>query len=515
MSFGALDHAAAYLFPARVMVLLEALAAVPSLCGGPVNRPILLVLLAVMGGCVPARSDSTPVAADLALTYVNVVDVASGRVLPQRTVLIGGNRIAAVEPAGSVVIPRGAQVVNARDKYLIPGLWDMHVHVLFEGMDGYLALLVANGVTGIRDMGNSPMPLGDIRRVRGAIGAGDRLGPRFITSGVLVDGPHSKWEDGVALAETPERGRAVVDSLAAAGADFIKVYNFLPPEVYRAIVERATAKQIPVVGHVPILVPAIEASDAGQRSFEHLLGLDQGCSAEEEVLIAISREELEALARGDAAGAGEMEQRWRGRMLATQDPVRCRVLLERLARNGTWQTPTLVNIRTRCVDPTTPAADDRLRYVPGSLREWWADAMREGGDHDSREIQDRCRLRTELVGEMNRTGVPLLAGSDAANPFVVWGFSLHEELALLVAAGLLPLEALQAATLNPARYLKATDSLGTVEAGKLADLVLLDADPLEDIRNSQRISAVVLNGRYLDRRALDRLLAEAEAAANR
>jgi imidazolonepropionase-like amidohydrolase len=144
-----------------------------------------------------------------------------------------------------------------------------------------------------------------------------------------------------------------------------------------------------------------------------------------------------------------------------------------------------------------------------------ADAMREGGDHDSREVQDRCRLRTALVGKMDRTGVRLLAGSDAANPFVVWGFSLHEELTLLVAAGLLPLEALQAATLNPARYLESTDSLGTVEAGKLADLVLLDANPLEDIRNSQRISAVVLNGRYLDRRALDRLLAEAEAAANR
>jgi imidazolonepropionase-like amidohydrolase len=306
----------------------------------PVNRLILLVLLAVMGGCVPVRSGSAPVAADLAFTYVNVVDVASGRVLPEQTVLIGGNRIAAVAPAGSVVIPRGAQVVDARDKYLIPGLWDMHAHVLFEGMDGYLALLVANGITGIREMGNSPMPLGEIRRVRGAIAAGDRLGPRFIAPGVLVDGPHSRWEDGVALADTPERGRAVVDSLADAGADFIKVYNFLPPEVYRAIVERATAKQIPVAGHVPILVPAIEASDAGQRSFEHLVGLDQGCSAEEKALIAISREELEALAQGDAAGADELERRWRARMLATQDPVRCRALLERLARNGTWQTPT-------------------------------------------------------------------------------------------------------------------------------------------------------------------------------
>jgi imidazolonepropionase-like amidohydrolase len=480
-----------------------------------VNRLILLVLLAVISGCVPARSGSAPVAADLAFTQVNVVDVERGRVLPEQTVLIAGNRIAAVAPAGSVAIPRGTPVVDARGKYLIPGLWDMHAHVLFEGMDGYLALLVANGITGIREMGNSPMPLDEIRRVRGEIAAGDRLGARFIASGVLVDGPHSRWEDGVVLADTPERGRAVVDSLAEAGADFIKVYNYLRPEVYSAIVERAAARQIPVAGHVPYLIPALEASNAGQRSFEHLVGLDQGCSAAEEALIAISREELEAIARGDSARADDLERQWRLHMLATQDGARCRALLEHLARNGTWQTPTLVNIRTKCVDPTSLTRGDHLAYVPGVLRDWWADVAREGSDADSPENQDRCRLRVALVAAMNGTGVPLLAGSDAANPFVVWGFSLHEELTLLVAAGLLPREALEAATLNPARYLEATDSLGTVEAGKLADLVLIDANPLEDIRNTQRISAVVLNGRYLDRRALDRLLAEAEAAANR
>jgi imidazolonepropionase-like amidohydrolase len=243
-----------------------------------VNRLILLVLLAVISGCVPARSGSAPVAADLAFTQVNVVDVERGRVLPEQTVLIAGNRIAAVAPAGSVAIPRGTPVVDARGKYLIPGLWDMHAHVLFEGMDGYLALLVANGITGIREMGNSPMPLDEIRRVRGEIAAGDRLGARFIASGVV-------------LADTPERGRAVVDSLAEAGADFIKVYNYLRPEVYSAIVERAAARQIPVAGHVPYLIPALEASNAGQRSFEHLVGLDQGCSAAEEALIAISRED--------------------------------------------------------------------------------------------------------------------------------------------------------------------------------------------------------------------------------
>ena len=474
-----------------------------------VVRYLLLVSLAAVSACTSAvRGGPVLSSADLALAHATVVDVENGRLIADQTVLITGNRITAVGPSRSVAVPSGARVIDARGKYLIPGLWDMHAHVLFEGMDGYLALLVANGITGIREMGNSPMPLDEIRRARREIATGDRLGPRFIASGVLVDGPHSKWEDGVALADTPERGRAVVDSLAAAGADFIKVYNYLRPEVYRAIVERAAARQIPVAGHVPILVPAIEASNAGQRSFEHLVGLDQGCSAEEEALIAIAREELEAIARGDAAGADDIERQWLRHMLATQDTARCRALIEQLARNRTWQTPTLVNIRTKCVDPTSLARGDHLAYVPTFVRDWWVAAIREGSDADSPENQDRCRLRIALVGAMDRAGVPLLAGSDAANPFVVWGFSLHEELTLLVEAGLSPLEALQATTLNPARYLEAIDSLGSVAPGRLADLVLLDANPLEDIRNTQRIAGVVLNGRYLDRQALDELLAQ-------
>jgi imidazolonepropionase-like amidohydrolase len=473
------------------------------------NRLVLLLLFGLTGGCAPGCSGPGFVAR-FSITHVNVVDVENGTVLTAQTVLIEGNRITAVGPADVVTAPNGTQVIDARGKYMIPGLWDMHAHVLFEGMDRYMALLVARGVTGIREMGNSPMPLFRIREVRREILAGDRLGPRFISSGVVVDGPHSRWKDGVALADTPERGRAIVDSLANAGADFIKVYNYLRPDVYHAIVESAAARQVPVAGHVPYLVTAIEASDANQRSFEHLVGIDQGCSAEEGALIATSGEELDAIARGDDVAAAELERQWWDRLLATHDPVRCRALLDRLAQNRTWQTPTLVNIHTRCVESTTLTVDDRLAYVPESVQVWWAAAVAQGTDHNSEKDQARCRLRMALVGEMNRAGVPLLAGSDAANPFVIWGFSLHDELSLLVEAGLSPLEALQSATLNPARFLEATDSLGTIEPDKLADLVLLDANPLENIHNTRKIAAVVLNGRYLNRRTLDRLFAEAE-----
>jgi imidazolonepropionase-like amidohydrolase len=472
------------------------------------NR-LLLLLFALISGCAASPSGSG-LHDRYAITHVNVVDVENGRVLAAQTVLIEGNQITAVGPADEVRAPEGARVIDARGKYLIPGLWDMHSHVLFEGMDRYMALLVASGVTGIREMGNSPMPLFRIREVRREILAGDRLGPRFISSGVLVDGPHSRWKDGVALADTPERGRALVDSLANAGADFIKVYNYLRPDVYHAIVESAAARQVPVAGHVPSLVTALEASEANQRSFEHLVGVDQGCSAEEGALIATSREELDAIARGDDVAAAELERQWWDRLLATHDPVRCSALLHQLAHNRTWQTPTLVNIHTRCVESTTLTVDGRLVYVPEFVQAWWAAAVAQGTDHNSEKDQARCRLRMALVGEMNRAGVPLLAGTDAANPFVIWGFSLHDELALLVAAGLSPLEALQSATLNPARFLDATDSLGTIEPGKLADLVLLDANPLENIHSTRKIAAVVLNGRYMNRMTLDSLFAEAE-----
>lgn len=475
----------------------------------------ILLLLVLLGACAPSDNGSAPVAVDYAITDANVIDVERARVLSEQTILIKGNRIVAAGPADLVSLPSDVPARDARGKYLIPGLWDMHAHVLFEGMNGYLTLLIANGVTGIREMGNSPIPLEEIHRIRGEILAGDRLGPRFIASGVLVDGPESRWTDGVALADSPERGRAIVDSLASAGADFIKVYNYLRPEVYRAIVDAAAARQISVAGHVPYLVTALEASEANQRSFEHLVGVDQACSTQEESLIAISREQLDAIADGDTTAESRSERQWWDRLLATHDAARCRGVLERLARNRTWQTPTLVNIQKKCVDPAVLTSDDRLSYVPTHVRDWWNDAMPAQRDHISVQNQARCRLRMSLVSSMERVGVPLLAGSDAANPFVIWGFSLHDELLLMVEAGLSPLQALRTATLNPARFLEATDSLGKVERGMIADLVLLDGNPLDDIRNTRKIAAVVLNGRYLDREELDLLLAETAPAIAR
>jgi imidazolonepropionase-like amidohydrolase len=480
--------------------------------------------------CVPcllpsAAHGQSPI---IAIRGATVVDVTDGTLHADRTVLIDGNRIAAVGARADVAVPAHAEIVEAAGGYLIPGLWDMHTHLLWStdasehfwvkmprDLDSWtlweryyapsLDLLIANGVTGIREMwGNLEIA----RRVQAEAAAGVRIAPRIRVAGHQVDGsppvfPHTL------VATTPGRGRALVDSLAAAGADFIKPYSHLAPEVYFAIVERARERGIPVAGHVPNRVPASAAAAAGQRSFEHLIGVVQACSSEEALLLDLSREQIEAKARGDREGMAELDRQWRERVVSTQDRDRCQILLETLARNQTWQVPTLVNNRAAAYQNDPDFINDpRLSYLSPAWRESWLPTSNPEDPWYQLRRQHYAR-KLEITGLAAQAGVGIMAGSDTPSPFVFPGFGLHDELALLVEAGLSPLEALRAATLNPARFLEATDSLGTVAPGKLADLVLLDANPLEDIRNTQRIHAVVLNGRYLDRRALDALLGSA------
>lgn len=470
--------------------------------------PILCLALALLTATAVAAQSR------LAITPVTVVDVIDGGLHSDQTVIVEGNRIVAIGAVDEVPVPDGAEVVDASGGYLIPGLWDMHVHAFWPGLEGYFALLVANGVTGIRDMGNATMSFAEIREVRSEVALGQRVGPRFVAAGVLVDGPNSRWSgmDGVVTAETPERGRALVDSLAAEGADFIKVYSYLQPDVYAAIIEQAERLELPVVGHVPYLVRAEDASAAGQLSFEHLIGIEDGCSADEPALIEIGREELQLLARGDTVAVDSLEREWRRRVLATQDDARCQALFDRLRENGTFQVPTLVQQRSSCADAEALTRDPRLKYVPGFVQSFWPEVRESTRGADLESERALCRLRAAQVGRLARSGVPLLAGTDAGWPWVIWGFSVHEELKLLVEAGLTPLQALKAATLIPARYLGAMDSLGTVATGKLADLVVLDGDPLEDIENTRRIRAVVADGRLYRRADLDRLLVEVEAS---
>ena len=466
-----------------------------------------LALLAAASAACARGSSSSPRAVDaLALVHATVVDVERGVTIPGRTVIVSGGRITAVADAGDARIPAGTRVVDATGQFVIPGLWDMHVHTVDRAVD--FPLHLAFGVTGIRDMGGSAEypPRGawgihfdSLRRWRGEIAAGRLLGPRIVAGGLALDGP-APVHTVTRSVRTPEDGRRVVDSLRREGVDFIKIYTRLPRDIFLAVADQARRQGLTVAGHLSDFVDPDEAAAAGQRSFEH-------------ILFERFFYDTSPTARYD---------------LSSFDSTRLVPIGEALARRGVWFDPTVVWFRTTFGagygwQDTSAAARARLAYVPRHVRATWERAVASARNAPPEQAAVTRRNRdlrwqhfATAARVVRRGGVRMLAGSDPWNTYIVPGFALHDELELLVTAlGMSPVEALRAATLEPARFLAATDSMGTIAAGKVADLVLLDADPLADIRNARRVRAVVANGRMLERAALDSLLASARDAAAR
>jgi len=455
-----------------------------------------LALLTALAGAAEVPASRATV-----LRHVTVVDVTTGTLAADRDVTIAAGRIAAVAPGGAAALPSGARSVDTHHAYLIPGLWDMHVHTVFgdwipPAENLTLPLFVANGITGVRDMGGD-LPI--LKKWRAAIAAGTLLGPRMVIAGPMLDGPVPRFPSSAPVASAAD-GRRVVEELVHEGVDFIKIQSLIPRDGYFEAAATAKRLGITFVGHVPDAVRASEASNAGQKSIEHFTGIFEGCSRVEDELI-----------RGPKS---------LGRNVATYDAQRARALIALMAKNRTWQVPTLVWERGQwLIDDIDKTHDPLIRYAPAAWRErTWPMFTRDilkDMDTDPLPVRRKfVQMELDMTRAMVAAGVPFMAGTDtAAGVHVFPGFSLHEELALFVQAGLTPLQALQAATRNPAEFLGRLGELGTVEPGKLADLVLLDANPLEDIANTRRIRAVVLAGRYLDRAALDRLLEGAAAAA--
>ncbi|HEV8598953.1 MAG TPA: amidohydrolase family protein [Gemmatimonadales bacterium] len=467
-------------------------------------RPAYLFVALVLGAAQRASSQSD---APVAFTNATVIDVDAGRTLPGMTVVVSNGRFIAVSNEGFQP-PRGARIIDASGKFLIPGLWDMHVHAAFPDLDAqFLPLLVANGVTGVREM-FSRLDWVDSSRAR--VRRGAFPGPRIVASGHILDGKPPIWPGSVAVTTAAEAKRAV-DSLVRGGADFIKVYSRLSPEAFFAAAREARAKRVPFAGHVPTLVRVQDASDSGQRSIEHLTGMFTACNAREEHLLAGLAAAVQSPKGWDSAGM--LSRASADVQLQEFSAERCRAVAARLVKNGTWMVPTIAVLHsTAYLDDSTLAADPRLRYIPSGFKQGWnpkADfrfRMLTPADWARRKVIYAKQL--EIIRLLHDAGVRFLAGTDLANPYIYPGFSLHDELASLVAAGFTPAEALRAATLDPARYLGAADSLGSIEPGKRADLVLLDANPLDDIRNTTKIAAVVAAGRLYDREALRKLIAE-------
>jgi len=411
-------------------------------------------------------------------------------------------------PAASATSPPGAWVSEGRGEFLIPGLGDMHVHGCVHEFSEFAGpLMIANGVTGAREMGYY---IDTTLRWKSDIAAGQEIGPRLI-AGVRVDGAVNRARY-IAHVSTEEDGVRAVDTLArrkdgSRRADFIKTYSWVPRAAYFGISREAKKLGVPFVGHVPFSVSVVEASDAGQLSIEHEDDLMRACTFRDSVLRARLADTTKFSAR---KWFSEIKAQ-ASILITSYDPARCKSVIATLARNHTWVTPTLVVYQPQAHAFDSASTHPELsKYVPGLLQAGWI--RRKAAIPPADSVVARAYFSFDRTRELRAAGVKLLAGTDTPQPFVYPGFSLHEELELLVRSGLTPLDALRSATYNPAEFLSALDSLGTVSHGKLADLVLLDADPLTDIRNTRLISVVIANGRVFDRAARAELLNRVEVA---
>ena len=459
-----------------------------------------------------------PQSSVLAITHVTVIDMTGAPAAPDQTVLIDKEKIIVLGPANSVSIPDGAKILDARGKFLIPGLNDMHLHLTGAGEPNgsrnfLLPLLLANGMTSVRDMGGY---LDYLIPLRKEIDEGKLVGPRIIFAGPYLDGNPPSFQPALVVTNRKQAADEV-HALVKKGVDFIKVQSQLSRDAYFAIAKTCRDEKLTFVGHVPDRVTAFEAADAGQRSIEHLTCELRACSSSEADLM---RKQFHVLTKKATPAQSKARQlAWQREVLDTFTEQKAAELIAKLRSRQVWQTPTLILLRNDAfpsLDFHLPD-DPKLKYVPEKFVSGW----RKNYDQQMKNISvEESSLRAAmlekslaLVGQMQKGGVKILAGTDSAAPYVVPGFSLHEELALLVKAGLTPMEALQAATRNPAEFLGHLDSQGTVAVGKNADLVLLDSNPLDSIHNTQEIRAVFVRGKLLNRAVLDQLLTNAEKFA--
>jgi imidazolonepropionase-like amidohydrolase len=466
----------------------------------------LLLAVLVYAPLIFAR-DQSP----LVLAHVTVFD-GSGRPLKiNQTVIIVNSYIAAIAPAANVKLPKNARVIDAHGKFLIPGLWDMHVHIAGLNADPawskqvLLPLLLANGITGIRDMGGDLEALLAWKR---DVESGALLGPHIVASGPFLVGDGKKLPEQYPVANADE-ARAAVRDLKQRGADFIKIISLPSREAFFAVADEARKQHIGFAGHLPIEIDALEASNAGIRGIEHLFYSEfaLSLSSKEEEL---RRRLMEAQTKRDYAG----EEAIRQEAETTYNAEKAATLFAALRKNNTWVTPTLASLDITAHPELWRTDDPQLLFVPAAKAKEWRNSV-----HDTRMKQYAASLGRQtandwkLTEELHRAGVSLLVGSDSLDPFVFPGQSLHKELAEFVRAGFTPAEALQAATRGAAEFLGRERDFGTVETGKIADLVLLDANPLEDIANVRKVFAVIRNGQYLDKAALDSMLTKAKTAA--
>jgi imidazolonepropionase-like amidohydrolase len=467
--------------------------------------PLLLTLF------VATSFSSAEPSSQLAITHVTVIDATGRAPQADQTVLIDGGRITAVGSTATIKVPKTARTIDASGKFLVPGFWDMHVHLAGINADPswskqvLLPLLLASGITGVRDMGGD---LDALLAWQRDIESGVLLGPHIVASGPFLAASGKKTPEQYPV-HNAEEARAAVDVLKKRGANFIKIITMPSRDAFFAVGDESKKQNIPFVGHLPFEIGVIEASDAGMHSIEHLL-----YSA---FALSFSSKETELRPRlvlaeknGDAAAWEQIAHE----ADATYSPEKATALIQALKKNGTWVTPTLASLDITAHPGNWNTDDPLLAFVPPAMAKQWRESFNDAEMKQRAAWLGRQASNDwKLTGELHRAGVPLLVGSDSLDPFVFPGDSFHHELAELVRAGFTPAEALQAATRGAALFLGREKEFGTVETGRVADLVVLSANPVENVANTRKVWAVIRNGGYYDRASLDTLLAKAKEAA--
>ena len=471
----------------------------------------LLVFMALLAGCAEPESTATATA----ITNITVIDAVNG-VRENQTVVFDGDEIITVgsaDPDLSV-----AEIIDGSGKFLIPGLWDFHVHLTYDDRftDYMPELFLSYGITSVRDTGgllHKVLPVVEKMRAPGAVA------PRVFFAGPLLDGNfvvydgESRPEIGVRNA-TPDDARATIRDLKEQGVDFIKIYEMVSPAVFDAMVETAQQLELPIDSHVPL---SLRASTAGPSvdSIEHLRNIEMDCASNAPEL---HETRLELLKNPDGLSGADLRSSLHSLQrlpaIAAYDEARCDRTLETLM--STMQVPTL-RLGALNIAPPFKRDDwqDALARISEDVREEWTETAAPMADNPIEEFTQFGEWALFLVERMHAQGVPIGAGTDTPIFISVPGYSLHSELEYLVRAGLSPLEALRSATLRPAEFFSLQDEMGTVDVGKKADLVLLDANPLENIANTKRIAAVVSKGRIFTSNELSELVLAAQTAESR
>ncbi len=439
---------------------------------------LLSLLLASLLGC-PAAPLEYPDGA-VALAEVDVAWMGDDSLLLDRRVVVHEGVILDVLGPDDAPLSDEVEVI-ARGGFVMPGLTDLHVHAWFESD---LTLFVANGVTTVRNLFGDPLQLG----WRDEIAAGERLGPRIITAGPIIDGSPPVW-NGSDVVTTEAEGRAIVGVQIDAGYDLVKVYARLTEQAWRGVLSEAEARGVQAVGHVPASVTFTETAASYQSTIEHLDGLS---------------EELAGLSWWEAVSEPAVTAALDG-----VSPAALSDIADLLVETGTWNVPTLTvfaNTRLSADDLADRLAAPELAYVaPAYLNSWQATTASTLAEMDAWNALRAAWREWLLV--LHQRGAPIGLGTDCGNAFVIAGFSVHEELRLLVEAGLSPYEALRAGTAGAAEAVERTD-FGVVEAGRRADLLWLDANPLEDVANARSPAAVMTGGEWMPRDELDAALSD-------